>query len=329
MPLVKRAYHRAEDDDENPVDTKTSPSVPAVVDTTEKSNLKKRPTSSAAESAAKLLKLAESTSNDTRHAIDIANHILHRDQEEVVLKQDSRTSVGPRSLLDFLPSPKALSSGNSSSLKTDSLIDSPDQFEREPHEVESVNTDSVSSSIPPTQTKTFKKKTLSPDVNFDESMLKVTAEEGGSDELAPTSLPTRIVGPVVPAFLKKMNQSRDHRQAFEIEAFSSSASSTIPSTLASASSSSPPYTPHHYDPSFGIPDSTPVVDISVQELVSRQSSAPQPPIPAGGGRGLAGVSRTARSKHQITYLAAVAPETERLMQEKRAERSRAQKFERY
>ena len=61
-------------------------------------------------------------------------------------------------------------------------------------------------------------------------------------------------------------------------------------------------------------------------MLGPASAVPMPSNPSSSASGrLTNVSRTARSKNQITYLAAVAPETERIMQEKNAERARQRK----
>jgi hypothetical protein len=86
------------------------------------------------------------------------------------------------------------------------------------------------------------------------------------------------------------------------------------------------YTPSHpYEKSFGVNlDSTDVVEVNRSDLMMGPITAvsmPTAPTSSATGR-LGGISRTARSKNQITYLAAVAPETERVMKEKNAERAR-------
>lgn len=338
MSLVKRAYSRRDDDDESADDVKPAPKIPAVADTTEKSNAKKRLGSSTAESAAKLLKLADSTSNDTRHAIDIANQLLHRDQESQTTKQEPIASSGPRSLLDLLPSPKGMPSSSSPKITPKSGENDVKDAEGESIEADTISQDAAAISSRSLTVKAMKKKNLSPDVNFDESMLKVTTEEGSSETSAQAT-PVRIVGPVIPAFLKGMKNSESLRVPEEMTLVQPDRNVGQPETFAPFASgpsigSSGYGTPHfehfaaqHYDPSFGIPGSGTVVDINVHDLVAAPSAAA--PLPAHTRANVSGISRTARSKNQITYLAAVAPETERKMTEKKAELAKANKFGRY
>lgn len=325
MPLVN-TYKRRDDDDEDDVEeSQTSTASSAAPKSL--SNLpetsKKRQSSFAAEAAAKLLKLTENVGADKLHSIDIASQMLDRNKEQSTSAKSSSNSSGSRSLLDMLPTPK---SASSVAKPPQTSADLPTEDPKKPEEPQSKQQKTVSSA-PPVSTptlltvpKTLKTKSLSPDVKLDEAFL--AEEEDESKQTTNTSKPVavgppipaaRAVGPMRPSYLRDLNEDED-----------------APPGLApyqpTVAESSAPNTTLHYDPSFGFVDSnTNVVELDMNQVI-RQTAMTAAPLPSrpnfSSATRNANISRAARGKNQITYLAAIAGETERFNQEKKMEQAR-------
>lgn len=331
MPLIKRAYKRSEEDEDG-VGSEVKVNEEEKITTEEEKDIgnavKKRPSAFAVQAAAKLLKLTENVGNDNLHSIDIANQLLDRNTESNIAKKSSAASTGPRSLLDMLPTPKSSNEDTTSVEEAEEHSSVLPSSQQEPKEKAKNNDPSPATSTFLTAPKTMKTKSLSPDVHFDESLLKVVGDDETVDATSGTkktsvgpAVPVRLVGPSRPAYLSATpnNTSTEdedsvyiaHQQAQYGQQTSASSSGTLP----------------QHDPSFGIVDgSAQVVELNVGDLMRGPiHSAPLPDKPnlAAASR-LGNISRTAKGKNQITYLAAIAGETERHMQAKKLERSRNQ-----
>lgn len=325
MPLVSN--YRRSDDDEDAGEEETSPlslntdkpkTLASLPETT-----KKRPASFAAEAAAKLLKLTENVGSDKVHSMDIASQMLDRNKEKNLQPKPASNSGGPRSLLDMLPTPKSASTIDQESKKLNEPTASEAIQEEEPQprkqkvaNVAPVPTAPTSLLVP----KTLKTKSLSPDVKLDDtfSMEDPTEPVNSTNSAAPKAVGPKApsVGPARPSYLRQLEDDEDDAPP---------ALAPMDPVMAQHQSYAPSG-PTHYDPKFGIIDgATQVVELDMNAVLQQASSgaAGLPSRPNfGAASRSANVSKTARGKNQITYLAAIANETERFMQEKRTEQAR-------
>ena len=326
MPLVK-SYRRASEDDEDSANeapnVSTSSVTPKSIETLPETT-KKRPAPFAAEAAAKLLKLTENVGSDKMHSIDVASQLLDSKNEKKLQPKSSSNSDGPRSLLDMLPTPKSASSHQKAAEdpQSSSFADQNDS--------EMVQSTSTAAPTHPTSPapipalvvpKSLKMKSLSPDVKLDESFVlkeleqeEKLAQSLKTDASKPVAPPARVVGPSRPSYLSSVSQQDDDEDMPSLSAYESTTSYQAPSA------------PLHYDPVFGIVEgSAQVVELDMNTVMQQSGNSgsflPSRPNLAAASRN-ANISRAARGKNQITYLAAIANETERFNQEKRAEQVR-------
>lgn len=332
MSLVKGSYRKRNLDDDEEEDASLPPSNPKPNE--EDSSKKRLGGSLAAQAAAKLLKLTEDDSSNNTHSIDIASQLLHRKQEAQASKNISAASAtGPRSLLDMLPSPK--SSAPKKTAKSQEETSAEEEITPQ-MDLQKTKTIPATASLSALSTvKSSKKISLSPDVKFDESLLPTEAppeeihdaQASTSNSASTNSTPN--VGPARPAHLQ---QSRtDAPTSASVQQVGPARPSYLPRENpaelylpSDAHYATPAETSYGYSSDFNPSSMDNVVDLSMAQLMA----GPVDPSAALASRAVptsvqaAGVSRTARSKHQITYLAAMAPETERVMKEKNAERAR-------
>lgn len=328
MSLLKSAYKRVEEDEDSSSTPSISATEPVQGSNNEKKDSKKRIGSYMSESAAKLLKLTENTASSDVHAIDIASQMLHRNQESQSKKNVQTSSTGARSLLDMLPTPKSSISDTKPAIPPENDDDIQEEHQTEPETT--YKESSSSTAVPSPQMPLIKPKikSLTPDVQFDESMLKQVDEEdqNSSVKSKPSVGPSRPVGPARPSYMQSTSISHSEStqdSASEDNLNAQQAYQFVPAVSGSNSTFT------HYDPAFGVaPDDANVVDINVADLVANPIQGAALPVRAATAR-MSGVSKAARGKNQITYLAAIAPETERIMAEKKQEQAKAKAQSRY
>jgi hypothetical protein len=325
MPLVKSAYKRVDDDEDAPVVPTEAGNTAAQDHNAEKKDPKKRVASFAAESAAKLLKLTENNDTNDLHAVDIASQMLHRHQEQQPKKNSGGTAFGARGLLDLLPTPKSQKLPNNRLSEPEEGDDDTNSLSNNPANdttkiASPSSTTSILGAVPKPKT-----KSITPEVHFDESLLAQYEDEElkKASQSAPASVgPVRPVGPARPSYLQTSAHDaseESYEQAILPNAVTYPLSTIQP--LAGFNAAVP-----YIDPVFNVEEEgAQIVEVNVADLVANPvQGAPIPVRNAGSSAArLAGVSRAARGKNQITYLAAIAPDTERIMAEKKSERAKA------